>query len=148
MKVLNGKTALVTGSSRGIGRAIAVRLAQEGALVAVHYGKSRSAAEEVVSEIELAGGEAFMVGAELDSLDGVSALYESLDEILKARTGSTQLDILVNNAGIGLMETIQETTEESFDNVMRVNVKMPFFLIQQALPRLRDEGRLSICRLR
>ncbi|KOR82226.1 SDR family oxidoreductase [Paenibacillus solani] len=142
MKVLNGKTALVTGSSRGIGRAIAVRLAQEGALVAVHYGKSRSAAEEVVSEIELAGGEAFMVGAELDSLDGVSALYESLDEILKARTGSTQLDILVNNAGIGLIETIQETTEESFDNVMRVNVKMPFFLIQQALPRLRDEGRI------
>ncbi|MGG3282062.1 SDR family NAD(P)-dependent oxidoreductase [Paenibacillus solani] len=96
---MNGKTALVTGSSRGIGRAILVRVAQEGALVAVHYSKSRSAAEEVVSEIELAGGEAFMVGAELGSLDEVSALYESLDEILKARTGSTQLDILVNNAG-------------------------------------------------
>ena len=72
----------------------------------------------------------------------VNALYESLDEALKARTGSTHMDILVNNAGIGLVETIEETTEQSFDEVMDINVKTPFFLIQQALPRLRDNGRI------
>lgn len=142
MKRLDGKVALVTGSSRGIGRAIAIRLAKEGALVAVHYGKNRDAADEVVSEIAQAGGEAFLTGEDLGSLDGVSALYKSLDETLKARTGDTRFDILVNNAGVGLVETIQETTEESFDEVMRINVKTPFFLIQQALPRLRDDGRI------
>ena len=142
MKTWNGTTALVTGSSRGIGRAIANRLAKEGAMVAVHYRKNREAAEEVVREIAQAGGEAFAVGADLRSLEGVNALFESLDEALKARTGSTHMDILVNNAGIGLVETIEETTEQSFDEVMDINVKTPFFLIQQALPRLRDNGRI------
>ncbi|MGG3504631.1 SDR family oxidoreductase [Paenibacillus lautus] len=142
MNTLTGKVALVTGSSRGIGRAIAIRLAKEGALVAVHYGKNHEAAEEVVSEITEAGGKAFLVGADLTSMDGISALYGSLDETLKARTGETYFDILVNNAGIGLVETIEETTEESFDEVIRMNVKSPFFMIQQALPRLRDDGRI------
>ncbi|WP_456288205.1 SDR family oxidoreductase [Paenibacillus sp. AK002] len=142
MKTLNGKIALVTGSSRGIGRGIATRLAKEGALVAVHYGKNREAAEEVLGEITQAGGEAFLVGADLASLDGISTLYGVLDETLKARTGNTHFDILVNNAGVGLMETIEDTTEETFDEVMRMNVKSPFFIIQQALPRLRDDGRI------
>ncbi|CAM3371989.1 Short-chain dehydrogenase/reductase SDR [Paenibacillus lactis] len=142
MSKLNGKAALVTGASRGIGGAIAKRLAQEGALTAVHYGKNREAAEEVVREIERSGGRAFAIGAVLDTVQSVESLYAALDEELRQRTGETGLDILVNNAGIGLAVTIDETSEKDFDEVMRVNVKMPFFLIQQALPRLRDGGRI------
>ncbi|MED5016525.1 SDR family oxidoreductase [Paenibacillus chibensis] len=142
MTRLKGKVALVTGASRGIGRAIAKRLAQEGALVAVHYGMNRTAAEEVVQDIELNGGSAFTIGAKLGSLESIQTLYKTLDETLKVRTGDSRFDILVNNAGIGLTTLIEDTTEEEYDEVMKINVKMPFFLIQQALPRLRDEGRI------
>ncbi len=142
MTKLSGKAALVTGASRGIGRAIALRLAQEGALVAVHYGTNRDAAEEVAREIERSGGAAFTLGRELGSASSVAALYEALDQALNERTGSNRFDILVNNAGIGLAAPIEETSEEAFDEIMAINVKAPFFLIQQALPRLRNEGRI------
>lgn len=142
MTRLKGKVALVTGASRGIGRAIAKRLAQEGALVAVHYGMNRTAAEDVVQDIELNGGSAFTIGAKLGSLESIQTLYKTFDETLKDRTGDSSFDILVNNAGIGLTTLIEDTTEEEYDEVMKTNVKMPFFLIQQALPRLRDEGRI------
>lgn len=142
MSKLEGKIALVTGASRGIGRATALRLAQDGALVAIHYGKNRDAAEEVVHEIERIGGTAFTIGADLRSSNSIQALYEALDAALKERTGDTHFDILVNNAGIALSASIEETTEQTFDEVMAVNVKAPFFLIQQALLRLRDGGRI------
>ncbi|MFA9455176.1 SDR family oxidoreductase [Halalkalibacter sp. AB-rgal2] len=142
MNRLVGKVALVTGGSRGIGRGIALRLAEEGALVAVHYGSRFAAAEEVVSTIEANGGQAFAVGASLNSVAGVEELIQSLDEQLNQRTGSNQFDILINNAGIGTSETIEETTEDSFDEIFTVNVKSPFFLVQKSLSRLRDEGRI------
>ncbi len=142
MKQLTGKIALVTGASRGIGRAIAQQLAHNGALVVIHYGKNREAAVSLAQEIEKAGGEAITVGAEFSSLSGVHSLFESMDALLMERTGSTHFDILVNNAGIAQYATIEEMTELSFDEVMDINVKAPLFLIQQALPRLRDEGRI------
>ncbi|BBH21964.1 short-chain dehydrogenase [Paenibacillus baekrokdamisoli] len=142
MSKLKGKVALVTGASRGIGRAIAIRLAQEGALVAVHYGKNREAAEEVVRDIERNGGSAFTIGKKLGSSESIKVLYKALDEALIERTGDTHFDILVNNAGIALLAPIEDTTEEAFDEIMTINVKTPFFLTQQALPRLRDEGRI------
>ncbi|MFB9326475.1 SDR family oxidoreductase [Paenibacillus aurantiacus] len=142
MEKLQGKSALVTGASRGIGRAIAKRLAKEGALVAVHYRQGGEAAEEVVREITQAGGTAFALGAELGTLDGIAQLYEQLDIELRARTGEVGFDILVNNAGIGLVASIEETTERQFDEVASLNMKAPFFLVQQALPRLRDDGRV------
>lgn len=142
MSKLNGKIALVTGASRGIGRGIALRLAQDGALVAVHYGRRQKEAEEVVQEIEKNGGAAFAVGADLRTLAGIHDLFAALDDALIARTGERHFDILVNNAGIGQILSLEEATEESFDEVMSINVKGPFFVIQQALSRLKDGGRI------
>ncbi|AET62100.1 SDR family oxidoreductase [Paenibacillus terrae] len=142
MSKLKGKIALVTGASRGIGRGIALRLAQEGAVVAVHYGKRQNEAEELVHKIEQSGGTAFTIGADLSILNGIHDLYATLDEALRERTGDNRFDILVNNAGIGQIVTIEETTEESFDEVMNINVKAPLFVTQQALPRLKDGGRI------
>lgn len=142
MNKLKGKIALVTGASRGIGRSIASRLARDGALVAVHYGSRRYDAEEAVREIRQSGGSAFTIGADLNAANGIRDLYASLDEALRERTGDNRFDILVNNAGIGQAATIEETTEQSFDQVMNIHVKAPLFIIQQALPRLSDEGRI------
>ncbi|HTG67634.1 MAG TPA: SDR family oxidoreductase [Candidatus Udaeobacter sp.] len=142
MKRLNGKAALVTGGSRGIGKGIALRLAEEGALVAVHYGNNQEAAAKVVRSIEEKGGKAFAVGARLESVAGVKQLIQTMEEELTRITGDNRFDILINNAGIGTSKTLEETTEEAFDEVFAVNVKAPFFLVQQALPLLRNEGRI------
>lgn len=142
MGKLGGKIALVTGASRGIGRGIALRLAQEGAFVVVHYGTRQNEAEEVVDKIKQRGGAAIAIGADLRTLNGIYDLYVSLDEALRERTGDNRLDILVNNAGVGQILTLEEATEESYDEVMNMNVKAPFFVTRQVLPRLRDGGRI------
>ncbi|MBC8138294.1 MAG: SDR family NAD(P)-dependent oxidoreductase [Fibrella sp.] len=142
MGILNGKTALVTGASRGLGRAISLRFAAEGALVAVHYGRSENEANAVVSEIEAAGGKAFVVQADIASVASIEALFTRLDGELTRRTGSNQFDILVNNAGVAEMIPFEETTEEQFDYHFDINVKGMFFTTQKALPRLRDNGRI------
>nr|WP_308729365.1 SDR family NAD(P)-dependent oxidoreductase [Actinopolyspora mortivallis] len=142
MGKLSGKTALVTGSSRGIGRATAIRLAAEGALVAVHYASNSEAAEEVVATIEKDGGRAFPVRAELGSQGDVHDLFFGLEQGLKERTGSTDLDILVNNAGVMGGVPPEEVTPDQFDRLYAVNVKAPFFIVQRALSNLVDGGRI------
>ncbi|MGC5400842.1 SDR family oxidoreductase [Streptomyces sp. DT20] len=138
-----GKTALVTGSSRGIGRAIALRLAREGALVVVHSSSGGQAADDVVTSIEKDGGRAFAVQAELGLPGDVHELFLGLEQGLKERTGSVDLDILVNNAGImGGGVPAETTTSEQFDRLFAVNAKAPFFMIQRALKNLNDGGRV------
>jgi NAD(P)-dependent dehydrogenase (short-subunit alcohol dehydrogenase family) len=142
MKRLTDKIALVTGGGRGIGRAIAKRLAAEGAVVAVHYGANRDAAERTVRDIAEAGGRAFPVGANLDSVQGVGQLAESFRSELIRLTGEDRFDILVNNAGIPSSPPMEETTEADFDRLFAVNVKAPFFLVKRTLPMMRDYGRI------
>lgn len=142
MSKLTGKIALVTGASRGIGRSIALRLAQEGAFVAVHYGQRRHEAEAVVQQIVQNGGNARAIGANLSTPDGIRELIAALDETIREHGDGGGFDILVNNAGIGQILTFEEATEDTFDEVMTINVKAPFFVTQQALPRLKDGGRI------
>ncbi|WP_308295876.1 SDR family oxidoreductase [Streptomyces sp. ISL-96] len=139
---LTGKTALVTGSSRGMGRAAAVRLAEEGALVAVHYTSRKDAADDVVASIEKDGGRAFTVRAELGVPGDVHELFLGLESGLRERTGGTDLNILVNNAGVMGGVKPEDTTPEKFDELFAVNAKAPFFLIQRALKNMPDGGRI------
>lgn len=141
-KALAGKTALVTGASRGIGRGIAQRLAAEGALVAVHYGRDHAAAACTVEEIERSGGEAFAVQADIASVRQIREMFDRLDEQLQWRAGGSGLDILVNNAGIAIPGFIGEYSEADYDRQLGTNLKGPFFVIQCALQRLRDGGRI------
>lgn len=136
MAPLVGKIAIVTGGSRGIGRAIAERLAQDGASVVVNYARSADKAKEVVKAIEATGGQALAVQADISKVADIRRLFQETVD----RFG--QLDILVNNAGTSAFKPLADVTESEFDAMFALNAKGTFFALQEAARRMFDGGRI------
>lgn len=131
MTNLSGKTALVTGASRGIGRACALALGKAGAQVLVHYGRAASEADAVVDQIKSGGGRAHAIAADLATAEGPQILAFDVRRIVEDR-----LDVLVASAGISKLALVEEMTIQDFDSLFAVNVRAPYFLIQQLLRSL------------
>jgi len=131
MTSLTNKTALVTGASRGMGRATALALAAGGARLIVHYGRNADEAKSVVDQIRAAGGRADAVAADLAVADGAHTLAAQVRALIGGR-----LDIVVSNAGISKAAAIEDMTVADFDRLFAVNVRAPYFLVQQLLPML------------
>src|SRR5580698_5679294 len=138
MFTLQDKTALITGASRGIGRATAAALARAGAHVLVHYGRSAQEAESLVSEIQAKGGRAEAISADLGTPNGSALLAKQVRAI------GDRLDVLVLNAGISKAARLADYAVEDFDNLFATNVRSPFFLLQQLLPVLGDGSNIVV----
>jgi 3-oxoacyl-[acyl-carrier protein] reductase len=136
--VQHNKTALVTGASRGIGRATALALAEMGARVLVHFGRSAQEAESLVSEIQTKGGSANAISTDLGIPSGAEQLAKQVRSIVD------RLDVLVLNAGISKAARIADYTVEDFDNLFATNVRSPFFLVQQLLPVLGERSNIVL----
>jgi 3-oxoacyl-[acyl-carrier protein] reductase len=139
LKILAEKIALVTGASRGIGRACALALGKAGAQVLVHYARAENEADAVVAEIRLLGGRADKLAADLALKDGPHQLAKQVRGIVGER-----LDILVANAGISSASTIEQTTVDDFDRLYAVNVRAPYFLVQQLLPMMGKDSSITL----
>jgi NAD(P)-dependent dehydrogenase (short-subunit alcohol dehydrogenase family) len=139
MTTLQNQTALVTGASRGIGRATAVALAKAGAHVLVHYNRSAHEAESLVAEIQTEGGRADAISADLGTPDGASLLAKQVRSIVGDR-----LDVLVLNAGISKRARIADYMVEDFDDLFATNVRSPFFLVQQLVPVLGEGSNIVV----
>jgi 3-oxoacyl-[acyl-carrier protein] reductase len=136
MKSLSGKVAIVTGASSGIGRSIAERIAEEGAIVVVNYSKSSDKAQQVVVGIQAKGGKALEVQADMSRVaDARRLITDTIKQF-------NRLDILVNNAGQFMPKPFEETTEDDFDGVIALNAKGPYFAMQEAVKALKDGGRI------
>ena len=133
---LTGKTAIVTGASRGIGRAIAVKLGSLGASVVVNYVQDATAAGDTVSKIEAGGGQALAIQADMRMVTNIRSLFDS------TLNAFGSLNILVNNAGVRLFKAIAEVTEAEFDDIFNANVKGVFFACQLAAAHMADGGRI------
>lgn len=136
MASLSGKVAIVTGSSSGIGRAIAERLAEEGAIVVVNYGTSAEKAQQVVTGIQAKGGKAVAVQSDMGQ---VAEARRLVSDTVKQ---FGRLDILVNNAGKFMPKPLMDTTEADFDQAIALNAKGPYFAMQEAAKTLKEGGRI------
>jgi 3-oxoacyl-[acyl-carrier protein] reductase len=138
MTLLKNRVALVTGGSRGIGRAVAISLADAGAVVAVNYREKEKAAQDVVEMIRGAGGRAMTIGADVSKATDVSAMMSAVESTLGP------VDVLVNNAGVGLIRGVDDLTEADFDLTIAVNLKSAFLCMQAVVPgmRARQWGRI------
>src|SRR6202035_4503479 len=137
--VQHNKTALVTGASRGIGGATALALAETGAHVLVHYGRSAQEAQSLVESIHSKGGRADAIRADFGTPEGATLLAKEVRSIV-----GKQLDVLVLNAGISKAATIKDHKVEDFDSLFATNVRSPFFLVQQLLPILSEGSNIIV----
>ncbi|PWT88145.1 MAG: 3-ketoacyl-ACP reductase [Acidobacteria bacterium] len=135
---LEGKNAVITGSSRGIGRAIAERLAAAGASVIVNYRQNSELAQQVVNGIHAIGGKAKAIQADVSRIDQIKNLFDQSEKALGG------LDIVVANAGVLLQKPLSECTEEDYDSVFNVNTKGVFFTLKEGARRVRDGGRIIV----
>jgi len=136
MKPLTNKVAIVTGASRSIGRAIAERLAQDGATVAINYRSGADEAKEVIESIKSQGGQAIAIQADVSQVSDIRRLFQTVIDQLG------QLDILVNNAGIARAALVAEVTEEDYEAVFGINVRGVLFCLQEAARQMSDNGRI------
>lgn len=136
MKTLEGKVALVTGSGRGIGREISLRLAQDGASIIAHYSGSREGAEGVVAEIVANGGSAVAYQADIAKREDIVRMFEQIDQ------NPGVLDIVVNNSGIMTVKGFGDLTEDVVQEIFGVNVFGPLYIVDEAIKRIRDGGRI------
>lgn len=137
MNTLHNKTALITGSARGLGKAIAERYAALGANIVINYSRDKSSAEEVVKNITAMGARVIAVQADVTKLEDVKRLFE------EGKKAFGKIDIVVANAGIELIQVpVTEFTEQQFDRVFSINVKGAYFTLQQAAKDIADKGRI------
>lgn len=139
---LKGKTALVTGGGRGIGRGIVEKLARDGAIVAINYANNTKAAEAALAAVKEHGSQGFLVQAKIGEPGSIEQIVKTITSEFGKLTGKSELDILVNNIGGGEHATIETETAQHFDRVMNNNVRGPFFLTQALLPYLSCGARI------
>lgn len=139
---MNNKIALITGSSRGLGKSMALHLAEQGIDIIVTYNSQKQEAEDVVEQIIKVGARAELIQLDVSQTGTFSDFSNTLKQIINDHWGRTSIDFLVNNAGIGINIPFQETSEVVFDQLMNIQLKGPFFLTQTLLPMIADGGRI------
>ena len=138
MKKFENKIALITGSSRGIGKSIALELAKEGAFVIIHYTNNKLSAEQTLNEVNAIGGKGELVRADFSDKNSLNDLFSQVNNVLLGRG----IDILINNVGVLERVGIENTTEEQFDNMFNINVKSVFFITQHFISVMNTGGRI------
>ncbi|MFJ7638340.1 SDR family oxidoreductase [Peribacillus sp. NPDC097225] len=140
----NGKVALVTGASRGIGAEITKKLAVGGAaFIGVHYANNKDAALKVVDDVKSLGSKDVALQGDLTTgISGIKKLWTAFEDATRSELGTVHLDILINNAGISPAIPFEETSIETFEDIMNVNLKAPYFITQAASPFIRNGGRI------
>lgn len=139
---MNTKIALVTGGSRGLGRNMALRLAEKGTDVIITYNTKKNEAEEVVQLIEALGMKAAAIQLDVNDFNGLDTFVNKLSALLKEKWNTSNFDFLINNAGIGATIPFMEATEEDFDRMMNIHFKSVYFLTQKTVPFINNEGRI------
>ncbi len=139
---MSSKIAIVTGGSRGLGKNMALSLAQKGIAVILTYNSKKAEADEVVTQIEKNGQKAFALQLDVSNSKSFAAFAQQVKNVLKEKWHSDSFDFLVNNAGTGVNSAFAETTEEQFDQMMNIHLKGVFFLTQKLLPLMADKGRI------
>src|ERR1035437_1057566 len=139
---MENKIALITGGSRGLGKNMAIRLAEQGHDVIITYNSQKEAANAGVTEIETKGRQAAALQLDVSDFKSLPVFLQDVAGVLESKWGRDKFDFLVNNAGIGATVPFEKITENDFDKFMNIHFKSVYFLTQRALPMMNDKGRI------